>query len=99
MIAIKTYTQGKDVLVAACDTDLLDKTFEEKEICLTITKEFYDDLRGDEELLKKYLARATIANLVGPRVINCTLKLGLIAKENILKIDGVPHAQFLIMNE
>jgi hypothetical protein len=99
MIAIKTYTQGKDVLVAACDADLLGKTFEENDFCFTVTKEFYDDLRGDEDLLKKYLARATIANLVGPLVINCTLKMGLITKDNILTIKGVPHAQFIVMNK
>ncbi len=98
MIALKMYRHGKDVLVAACDADLLGKSFQEKDICLTVTKEFYDDIRGDEDLLQQYLTQATIANLVGRRVVECTLKMGLITKENILTIDGVPPAQFLVLD-
>jgi len=98
MISIKTYMHGKDFLVAACDTDLLGQTFSQGDLCLTVTPEFYDDLRGDEDMLKKYLKRATIANLVGKKVITCSLKQGLITKKNILHIQGIPHAQFLVMD-
>ena len=97
MISIKTYQHGKDFLVAACDTDLLGHTFSQGTLCLAVTPEFYDDLRGDENILKQYLQRATIANLVGKKVITYTLKQGYITKENIVHIQGIPHAQFLIM--
>ena len=97
MISIKTYTHGKDFLVAACDTDLLGRTFSQGDLCLTVTPEFYDDQRGDENMLQHYLHRATIANLVGKKVITYTLKQGYITKENIVHIQGIPHAQFLIM--
>ena len=98
MISIKSYTHGKDVLVAACDTDLLGKTFSQGDLCLTVSPEFYDGLRGNEAILKKHLQQATIANLVGEKVINYSLKLGLITKKNILYIQNIPHAQFLLMD-
>jgi len=98
MISIKTYTHGKDILVAACDTDLLGQTFTQGDLYLTVSPEFYDHLRGDENMLTKHLQGATIANLVGKKVITCTLKQGFITKENIIHIQGIPHAQFLIMD-
>lgn len=99
MISIKTYCHGKEFLVAACDTNLLGKTFSEGDLCLNVSPEFYDGFRGTEDLLKKYLSRATIANLVGEKVVKCTLKQGLITKDNILHIQGIPHAQFLVMDD
>ena len=98
MISIKTYMHGKDVLVAACDTDLLGQRFCEGDLTLTVSPEFYDDFRGDEDMLKKYLQQATIANLVGKKVIAYTLKQGFITKNNIIHIQGIPHAQFLVMD-
>lgn len=89
---------GTDILVAACDTNLLEKTFSQGDLNLTVSSEFYDNLRGDEKMLKEYLQRATIANLVGKKVIMCALKQGYITKENIIHIQGIPHAQFLIMD-
>ena len=48
-------------------------------------------------MLEEHLQRATIANLVGERCVRCGVKMGLIMEENILIIDGVPHAQFALM--
>ena len=90
-ICIKVYRTGGEILVAACDAELLGKTLVEGEI------EFYDGVRGDEEMLRKHLSIATIANLVGKRSVRCGIKMGLIDKENVLNIDGIPHAQFALL--
>ena len=96
-IYIKVYTVQNEVLVAACDAELIGKTLKEGEIEFHISKEFYADALGDEELLKKHLANATIANLVGHRAVKCGIEVGIIDKENVIKIAGIPHAQFALL--
>lgn len=96
-IYIKVYTVQNEVLVAACDAELIGKTLKEGEIEFHVSKEFYADVLGDEELLKKHLVNATIANLVGHRAIKCGIEVGIIDKENVIKIAGIPHAQFALL--
>lgn len=96
-ICIKVYTIGKEIMIAACDLDILGKTLKGDDFDFHVSKEFYDDIRGNEELLKKHLEKATIANLVGKKCVECGIEMGLIMKENVLYIEGVPHAQFALM--
>ncbi len=94
---MKTYTVGKDLLVAACDAGLLGKTLVDGEINFKVSKDFYYGIRGDRKMLERHLEKATIANLVGSMCVECGIEMGLIMKENVLIIDGVPHAQFALM--
>lgn len=96
-IYIKVYKVQNETLVAACDAELIGKTLREGEIEFKISEEFYGDIIGDEELLKKHLMHATIANLVGERAVKCGIELGIIDEENIIKIAGIPHAQFALL--
>jgi hypothetical protein len=97
MISIKIYRQGSDVLIGACDAELIGKKFSEGKFQIDVSKEFYDGKQIDAEALKKYLENATIANLVGKETVNCAIEIGLIDPECILKIKGVPHAQMVRM--
>ncbi|KAA0004407.1 MAG: DUF424 family protein [Thermoplasmata archaeon] len=96
-ICMKMYAVGNEIMVAACDSELLGRTLEDGEITFKISKDFYYDVHGSIEMLEEHLQRATIANLVGERCVRCGVKMGLIMEENILIIDGVPHAQFALM--
>ncbi len=96
-IYMKVYKIKDEVLVAACDAELLGKTLKEGEIEFKVSKEFYGDIVGDEELLKKHLLQATIANLVGHKAVKCGIEIGIIDKENVIKIAGIPHAQFVLL--
>jgi len=97
MISIKIYRQGNDILIGACDAELIGKKFSEGKFQIDVSKEFYDGKQIDTETLKKYLENATIANLVGKETVNCAIKIGLIDPDCILKIKGVPHAQMVRM--
>lgn len=97
MISIKIYKQGSDMLIGACDEKLIGKTFEEGKFHLEVNKAFYDGQRINIDSLKKYLKDATIANLVGKETIKCAIDMGLIDKESIIKIKGIPHAQMVRM--
>ncbi|HIK00085.1 TPA: DUF424 family protein [archaeon] len=98
MISYKEYKHGKtDLLIAACDSDLLGKTFHdsEKGLKLEVKKDFYGGSEISAEEFGKQLKKATIANLVGEKTISKAIDLGLVATSSVLKIQGVPHVQIV----
>lgn len=97
MISIKIYRQGKDILVSACDKNLLGKKFRQGKLQIDASEKFYGGETVDTKTLEKYLGEATIANLVGKEAVMCAIKLRLIDKTCILTIKGVPHAQMMRM--
>jgi len=97
MISIKVYNQGGDILVGACDEELLGKTFSEGKFHLDVCHRFYDGKRINLKTLKEYLEIATIANLVGEKAVQCAIKMGLIDPDCIIRIQGIPHAQMVRM--
>ncbi len=54
---------------------------------------FYDGTFASEEELVVNLRAATCANLVGKRTIKVAVSAGIINKDGIIRIGGVPHAQ------
>ncbi len=97
MISIKIYRRGNDVLIGACDENLIGKTFEEGKYQFEVRKDFYDGERVTPEILKEFLENATIANLVGDETIACAIEMGLIDPDCVIKIKGIPHAQMVKM--
>ncbi len=98
MFAVKSYQQGIQRLVAACDAELLGTLHSEGKLRLDVTPSFYDGLRVDGEGLQSYLRACTVANLVGPRTVDLAIDMGLVDPKNVLRIGGVPHAQVLVLD-
>ena len=48
----------------------------------------------EEERLISILHNADIINIVGKESINFAIKAGIISKINVIKIAGIPHAQY-----
>ncbi|MDD1743459.1 MAG: DUF424 family protein [Methanomassiliicoccales archaeon] len=96
MITVRVYRRGSDTLVAACDKDLLGKTFREGELRLEVTS-FYEGEDADEEMLLNRLSFCTVANLVGKKTVGIATKHKLINDECVISIDGVPHVQLVKM--
>jgi len=92
-IYVKVYRVQGEVLVAACDEELLGKTFREGELKLEVKERFYKGELREVEDLKSLLEEATIANLTGERCVSKAIELGYVDPERVLKIQGVPHAQ------
>jgi hypothetical protein len=97
MILVKIYRQGDDVLLGACDKHLLGKKFEDGKFQLDVSETFYGGQQVSEDVLRKYLQEATIANLVGEKTVACAVKEGIVDADCILRIKGVPHAQMVRM--
>lgn len=97
MFYIKIYKREGEVLLAACDKEILGKKLSEGEYHLDVRKEFYgDELIGVKEFVK-LLSNVTIANLTGNKVVETAIKLGFINKKNVLTISGIRHAQIVAM--
>ncbi len=85
------------MLVAACDMDILGKTFFAGELQLEVRESFYKRSSAPLSELKEVLSGATIANLAGNRVVDSAVSAGFIDAGCVLVIGGVKHAQFAVM--
>ena len=93
---IKSY---RDV-VAICDSELLGKYFEEDKFQLDIKESFF---KGEEkteqeviEIIKNMQMEDATFNIVGEKSINAAIKSGLIFKDSIKTIQGIPFALVLM---
>ena len=94
---LKTYNTESGIMVAACDREIIGKTFSEGELTIHVSKEFYKGEYATETEVIDALQKATIANLLGERAVSCAIKSGVIDKDNVITIGGVQHAQMLRM--
>jgi hypothetical protein len=94
-IYIKVYRDKKCVLVAACDSDLIGKTFRQGKLKLNVASKFYGGKLTTIEETLKLLDNADVANLVGPFVVDAAVKQGLVDPEAIISIAGIPHVQIM----
>lgn len=93
-----THVQG-EVLLAAADSDLINKEFSSGKLKIKVLPEFYGETSVNDVTFLSSLGLCTIANLVGRHSIELAVQEGLIDRENILMIGDVPHAQFARMTE
>ncbi|MEM5776840.1 MAG: DUF424 family protein [Candidatus Aenigmatarchaeota archaeon] len=91
----KVYRFKDEIVVAICDEELLEKTLEFNDVKFHISKKFYGGNLINEENAIKLMENSTIGNLVGKKIVSLALKKKYIAKENIILISDVPHAQFI----
>ena len=94
---MRIYEHGNDILLCACDENLLGKKFKEGKFQIDVAQNFYNGNRVDKKTLQQHLENATIANLVGKETVESALEAGVINSECVLRIDGVPHAQMARM--
>lgn len=96
-VYLKKHIVENDVIIAVCDAELLGKTLfdRDKNIKLYIDPLFYQgELVSIDKALEEIM-KATIVNIIGKRIVEAALKKGLILRESIIEIDGVPHAQII----
>lgn len=90
-------------IVAMCDAELLGKYFEEGNLQLEVNEIFYGG-KGSRivnenqalQILKKEILDDSCFNFVGNNTIELTAKAGIIDKERVIKVQGIPHAMSLL---
>ena len=97
MIVAKVHkSEDGRMVLAVCDKDLLGKKFEQGELLLDLTSDFYDGKEVKEEDLKMMFKGSYVVNVVGKESVAMALKEGIIQQENVVKVKDVPYAQALI---
>jgi hypothetical protein len=89
---------AKGVLVSVCDEDCLGETYEDGDVSLEVTEEFYAGetaTDADAETVIDALRGATVGNLVGEDSVGVAVDAGLVDEDRVLDIDGVQHAQLM----
>ena len=97
MMYLKVHKVSGEVMVAVCDCELLGKTFDEGDLCLSVESAFFGEEEATAREVAKALAGATIANMVGEKAVACAIETSCIEGENVLRICGVPTAQMVRM--
>ena len=90
---IKIHDAGDGrAVVALCDKELIGKKLSEGNIELNVSEKFYKGEELPEDEISEILKNAQNVNILGKKSIAFAIKLGIITQENVLMIQGVPHA-------
>jgi hypothetical protein len=92
---MKIFRDKKCLLVAACDSNLIGRTFREGRLKLEVATDFYGGTLANLEETLRVLDDADVANLVGPYVVGAAVKQGLVDPDAIISIAGIPHVQIM----
>lgn len=94
MIYLKIHDEG---VVSLCDSGIIGKTFEEGDMQLKVSERFYKGKEASKEEIVTALKNAKTANIAGKESIKLALDEGLVTKQSVKKIKGVPHAQIFAL--
>ena len=85
-----------EYIVAICDYDIIGQSFEEGDRCIHVSETFYKGKLVSIEEGLAAMEKATIANIVGERIVQEALKAQLIHDRGIIRIQNIPHAQVVV---
>lgn len=94
---MKIYRVRGEVLVAVCDSELVGKVFREGSLKIEVKEDFYGSEDFDEKEVEEALKKATIANITGKKAVELAIKIGIVDKEKVLRIEDCPHAQMVLI--
>jgi hypothetical protein len=94
MIVAKYHQSERDLLLAACDKELIGTTIIlENGAEVKILENFYLDKEVSEEELIEMAKQCTTGNFFGQETIKALIKAGIIFEESTMDLNGVPHSQ------
>ena len=94
-VYLRVIYHEREIIVAVCDKELLGQKFKEGIYRLHVNEAFYKgDLVSIDEALAA-IEKSTIANLVGKRIISNAIERGLLHKDSVIYIQGIPHVQIV----
>lgn len=90
---LKIHKTHGHILVAVCDKEILGTKICEGELEIEISERFYKGKIATAREVIEALESATVANLFGKKAVTCAIENGLVEKQNVIWINGIPHAQ------
>ena len=93
MIYVRMHKGRDDIILAACDEEVIGKTFKGDGMRITVSEDFYNGELVPEEVFIERMRSATIMNLVGERTIALAVENGHVHENCVLQIGETKHAQ------
>lgn len=93
---LKIHKVSGSAVVAVADEDLLGKTLEDENYSVKVSEHFYKGEKKEAATIISILKTATNINLIGEEAVAIGVKAGVIERERIIMIAGVPHAQVYV---
>ncbi len=96
-IVMRIHRVRSELVVAACDEELIGQELAigSQGHTVRVTAHFYGERVVSKEELVWALQRATIANLLGTRVVGLAAQEGLVQPDSCGTLGGVPHAEIV----
>jgi uncharacterized protein len=96
MFYYKLHESHAGYLLAVCDKSICGKKLKGKKMEFFVDPRFYKDKTATKSQMKKLFRAPSSANLVGKNIVQLAIDMGLIDKENVINIQGIPHAQMIV---
>ncbi|MHC1626588.1 MAG: DUF424 domain-containing protein [Methanoculleaceae archaeon] len=81
------------VVLAVCDSELMNTTQQFGDIAIEIKESFYGTEMVDAATVREALETAENVNLIGERSVGIAIEMGLIERSSCIMIGDIPHAQ------
>ncbi|WP_455367560.1 DUF424 domain-containing protein [[Eubacterium] cellulosolvens] len=94
-VYLKTFKSSYKTLVAACDKDILGRTFKSGRFKLEVKESFYKGTLTSISDALQILNAADIANLTGKNIVQAAVHNGCADSRAIIRIGGIPHLQIM----
>ena len=98
-LVVKVHKKENTTVVTVCDISLLGTKVEDEKIVLDLSSPFYNGEEKEERIIGDLIRNADTINLVGVQAVTLGIEEGVIEKEQVKKVRGVPYAQASIIHE
>ena len=98
-LIVKVHKKEDRTVVAVCDSSLIGKKLEDGLIVLDLSSEFYNGDEQEEKAVGDLIRNADTINLVGVHAIKLGIDEGVVEKEQVRKVKGIPYAQSSVVHE
>ncbi|MDP6048516.1 MAG: DUF424 family protein [Candidatus Bathyarchaeota archaeon] len=94
-VYVNTIRQGRDLLVAVCDAEILGMTLKGGRTPFEVSERFYKGTLCCLTEAIEAMGKATIVNMVGVRIVKAAIEYNLVQEAGIIYLGDVPHAQIV----
>ncbi len=96
-VVLRVHRVRGEVVVAACDAELVDTEVKLGQRAIKISSYFYGITAVSPPEFLREVRRGTIVNLLGPRTVSWAESAGLLAPGGTGTLGGIPHAEIVQM--
>lgn len=96
---MKIHAANDQMILAACDREILGKVLEHGEIQFKVSEYFYGgDLVNDDTFLSM-ISQVSSANIVGDYCVDLLKSNDLVEESSVIIIDGIQHIQLYDLSD